>query len=303
MVSNEEIKRMLDAKRRGVDIKREKIKSDNSKVCPNCKTKNPEKALFCVKCGNKLEKKLKVKCQSCGIENPSDAKFCVNCGETLNKVNLENKTPKLVTNKSESNDVEFSKPDIGNDESKDKTSGIKSGESKRPVSITNIPPEVPEHNIINKPILKKTCPSCNGQNLKNAKFCVICGEKFDELPSNNLKEEENAGKTSVIDRLHRNEQETTDDVSDLPNETTTPETNVPDSTAEMKNTKKPELPLVDEKTTDKTDLDESNIQESKITEDSIDPVEKIKKAKELLDIGAITSEEFDHIKKKYIEQI
>ena len=143
---------MLDAKRRGVDIKREKIKSDNSKVCPNCKTKNPEKALFCVKCGNKLEKKLKVKCQSCGIENPSDAKFCVNCGETLNKVNLENKTPKLVTNKSESNDVEFSKPDIGNDESKDKTSGIKSGESKRPVSITNIPPEVPEHNINKKPI-------------------------------------------------------------------------------------------------------------------------------------------------------
>ena len=35
----------------------------------------------------------------------------------------------------------------------------------------------------------------------------------------------------------------------------------------------------------------------------IDPVEKIKKSKELLDMGAITSEEFENIKKKYLEQI
>ena len=35
----------------------------------------------------------------------------------------------------------------------------------------------------------------------------------------------------------------------------------------------------------------------------IDPVEKIKKSKELLDMGAITSEEFESIKKKYLEQI
>ena len=37
--------------------------------------------------------------------------------------------------------------------------------------------------------------------------------------------------------------------------------------------------------------------------DTVDPVERIKKAKELLDIGAITSEEFENIKKKYIELI
>ena len=36
---------------------------------------------------------------------------------------------------------------------------------------------------------------------------------------------------------------------------------------------------------------------------NIDPVEKIKKGKELLDMGAITPEEFEHIKKKYLEQI
>ncbi len=35
----------------------------------------------------------------------------------------------------------------------------------------------------------------------------------------------------------------------------------------------------------------------------VDPVERIKKAKELLDIGAITQEEFDIIKKKYLDEI
>ncbi len=35
----------------------------------------------------------------------------------------------------------------------------------------------------------------------------------------------------------------------------------------------------------------------------VDPVERIKKAKELLDIGAITQDEFDIIKKKYLDEI
>jgi len=285
VVSNEEIKRMLDAKRRGVDIKKEKIRLDNYKVCPNCKTKNPEKALFCVKCGKKLEKKLQVKCPSCGSENPSDSKFCVSCGETLNNVELENKTEKPAT-KSQSNDVKFSKPEVGSDES---------NEFEETASKTIVPPGVPDHSIINKTISKKTCPSCNHQNLKNAKFCVVCGEKFDELPSNNLKEEEKK-ETSVINSLD-NDEEAKTDVSSTPNETPTTETKVPDSIAEMKNLAKTG------KLNDIKSIDESELEESKITENTVDPVEKIKKAKELLDIGAITSEEFDHIKKKYIKQI
>jgi hypothetical protein len=47
MVSNEEIRRMLESKRMGVDVTKEKIKSENYKVCPNCKTHNPER-LFSV---------------------------------------------------------------------------------------------------------------------------------------------------------------------------------------------------------------------------------------------------------------
>ena len=58
MVSNEEIKRMLDAKRKGLDVDKIRLNIENYKSCPYCKTKNPEKALFCVKCGKKLEKNL-----------------------------------------------------------------------------------------------------------------------------------------------------------------------------------------------------------------------------------------------------
>ena len=85
VVSNEEIKRMLDAKRKGINIKDEKNKSENYTECSQCKTKNPEKAVFCVNCGSKLEKNLIIKCPSCGTENTVVAKFCVGCGEKLNQ--------------------------------------------------------------------------------------------------------------------------------------------------------------------------------------------------------------------------
>ena len=44
-------------------------------------------------------------------------------------------------------------------------------------------------------------------------------------------------------------------------------------------------------------------QEPPVSKTKADPVERIKKAKELLDIGAITQEEFDIIKKKYLDEI
>jgi len=306
VVSNEEIKQMLEAKRRGVDIKKEKIKSENYKICPNCKTKNPEKALFCVKCGNKLDKKLKVKCPSCSTENPSDAKFCVGCGETLKKANLEKKPAKFATKKSESNDVEFSKPELESTESSaesvQKPAKTKSYEPEKTAPKTGIPSEVPEHGIISNTGLKKTCPSCQGQNLKSAKFCVVCGEKFDGKSSNNVIEE--TGKTSVMGSLSAKEDKPLTNKSYAFDKSPSPEIKVPDSIVELKNKGKREEKLEDEKNVERTVVPgESDIQEPKITPDMVDPVEKIKKTKELLDIGAITSEEFDHIKKKYLEQI
>ncbi len=43
--------------------------------------------------------------------------------------------------------------------------------------------------------------------------------------------------------------------------------------------------------------------EAKAKHPDVDPVERIKKAKELLDIDAITQEEFDKIKNKYLDEI
>ena len=82
MVSNEEIKRMLKAKRNGINLKRDEMDSRKFRICPHCKARNPEKALFCIKCGHKLEKieKNVETCPYCGTENTAGAKFCISCG-------------------------------------------------------------------------------------------------------------------------------------------------------------------------------------------------------------------------------
>ena len=122
MVSNEEIKRMLDAKRKGINIKDEKNKSENYTECTQCKTKNPEKAVFCVNCGSKLEKNLVIKCPSCGTENTVVAKFCVGCGEKLNQKPVDAKSSKIKPN------IQSAENLIGDDvefpESKDESESI-----------------------------------------------------------------------------------------------------------------------------------------------------------------------------------
>ena len=281
MVSNEEIKRMLEAKRIGINIENKKIKSENFKVCPHCKTKNPGKALFCLNCGKKLEKNLMIKCPSCNTENIEKAKFCVKCGEPLNQANSKNLPEKTIdipesSGNDQNNDIEFVNS-INDSESSEKT---KVNVSKN--SNTRFPSEVPEHDIIGKTGSKKICPSCNGKNLKNAKYCVVCGKNFDEtenedISSHNLSEDTiESGKTVTTKKI------------------STPEINVSNNILELENEG-------ENKESDKKDETSDNETENRTK--NIDPVEKIKKAKELLDIGAITSEEFENIKKKYLELI
>jgi ribosomal protein L40E len=43
---------------------------------------NPADALFCMKCGTKVEKR----CASCNTVNPADANFCRKCGASLEAV-------------------------------------------------------------------------------------------------------------------------------------------------------------------------------------------------------------------------
>lgn len=51
--------------------------------CKYCGYENEEDAVFCIRCGKKLDGKLI--CPSCGIENEEDARFCKECGAELLK--------------------------------------------------------------------------------------------------------------------------------------------------------------------------------------------------------------------------
>lgn len=50
--------------------------------CFNCETENPESAVFCKKCGRRLDG-LAV-CSACGKLTPQDGEFCINCGSNRN---------------------------------------------------------------------------------------------------------------------------------------------------------------------------------------------------------------------------
>ena len=47
--------------------------------CAKCNNENPADALFCMKCGAKVERH----CPSCNTLNPNDANFCRKCGAPL----------------------------------------------------------------------------------------------------------------------------------------------------------------------------------------------------------------------------
>ncbi len=104
MVSNEEIKRRLELKRKGIDpdeeshLKKEahgtplKSKSSTKKMvpCPKCGTMNLESSKFCINCGNPLQKDRKVEiksksvvCPECGAGNVESSRFCIGCGRNL----------------------------------------------------------------------------------------------------------------------------------------------------------------------------------------------------------------------------
>ena len=234
LVSNEEIKRRLDRKRRGLEEIHLDEKSIKCKTCPYCKFKNPENSIFCVKCGRKLEKNDNIKCSTCSTLNPKTAKFCIKCGKNL--------TIKETTDEQNPNDNQSDT--LNQKTAPNLSTGLNKSENKKSEtnSIKNIgmPSSIPDQNLINPKGNKKTCPVCDSKNLKTAKFCVVCGEKF------------------VDTKIEKS----------------------------VKNT--------DQKLNDKENSKSGEID---------DPIEKIKRAKELLDIGAITEEEFESIKSKYLDLV
>jgi len=106
MVSNEEIKRRLELRRKGVDpdkeshlneeVPRTPVKQSppvkKTIDCPECGTMNLESSKFCIGCGNPLstEENVDVKsesivCPDCGTGNAPTSKFCIGCGKNLNE--------------------------------------------------------------------------------------------------------------------------------------------------------------------------------------------------------------------------
>jgi ribosomal protein L40E len=323
MVSNEEIKRMLEAKRTGVDIKKEKIESENYKVCPHCKTHNPEKALFCVKCGRKLDKNLKVICPACNTKNEKNAKFCVGCGESLENMDTQELSEDIIVDAevTKPETVETSEPTSTVSEPIKETETPESKLDEKSLRRSSVPSSIPEHGLINKTGLKKTCPACNGKNLKNAKFCVVCGEKFIDKTDQTIVE--TVGEEVLVEKIEPSSPDetlreepssmdegnvTSDTESEISEKDQTPEIKVPESIVELKKENMEEDQLEDVtgmgEVEDKSESKNLQIEpDEPETQGNVDPVEKIKKAKELMDMGAITSEEFEDIKKKYLGMI
>ena len=57
------------------------IQIDNYKICPNCNNQCNIKAVFCNKCGIKLE--IEHKCPNCGTDYTEEDTFCIKCGTKL----------------------------------------------------------------------------------------------------------------------------------------------------------------------------------------------------------------------------
>jgi len=216
--SNEEIKRRLEYKRRGVEPPSEEKESNlQGETCPHCKTMNPP-----------------------------EAKFCVGCGETLKE------------------EISISIPSKTNETESLETGTIA---SKGPIN--------------SKQAEYKICPACKQKNKIEAKFCVICGNPMESVVGYDKKESPSELLTSK------------EDSETLPD--TRPKSELAVTLSEMEDEKKESH--VQSAPTDNTGKSEG------VLSANVDPVEKIRKAKELLDMGAITQEEFEQIKNKYLKQI
>lgn len=184
-----------------------------------------------------------------------------------------------------------------------------------------------------KPLNTKECPSCHTENPPNAKFCVGCGNKLETAApeksftpeikgtESSLEEkQEETGKVKVTPRPDDFGRTSRQEVKSEPKKLEpivpkTPESGTKPAQAgtpipqprrvepvipEIK-TVQPKAP--ETKTPEPIQPMGTEQKQEDVKHPDVDPVERIKKAKELLDIGAITQEEFDMIKSKYLDEI
>jgi len=73
--------------------------------CAKCNYENPADALFCMKCGAKVERR----CPSCDTPNPYDANFCRKCGTALG-TSVTGSAPKAAVAKASNVEVTLERP-------------------------------------------------------------------------------------------------------------------------------------------------------------------------------------------------
>jgi ribosomal protein L40E len=226
MVSNEEIKRSLELRRRGINPD-EKFDKEDEVICSKCHAVNLENAKFCIGCGNELSKPpvytLKINepksnlivCPGCGTENKIGSKFCIGCGTNL----LESSV-----NTSEADEIDM-------------------------------------NSLI--------CQKCGFKNNSGSKFCVGCGANLKEAPNENANSfdmEMTSEKEVLLTIKDGNDKEAALD-TEIDSESNGGMKDIPEQAAEF------------------------NI------------LDEIKKAKELLDMGAVSEEEYQKIKSKYLDKL
>lgn len=179
------------------------------------------------------------------------------------------------------------------------------------------------------------CSSCHTENPASAKFCVGCGKKLGSSqsekgfspdikgpesgmeeektgrpePSGDNKEFKTSPRPDDFGRTGR--QQVTSTATPKPSQIQTPtmatkklEPIVPPNPEPESKKIEPVISKAPEPSMVKTTKGEpESTTQATAKHSDVDPVERIKKAKELLDIGAITQEEFEKIKNKYLDEI
>ena len=134
---------------------------ENTKSCPSCGQVQEKENLFCISCGYSF--KQGKTCPACKQSQDSDNKFCINCGYSFK----QGKTCPACKQSQES-DSRFC-TNCGYDfTNKARQPSTRMRKFK---FLAN-----QEHNLT-------SCPHCNEDILKNAKYCHKCGGKISDLSS------------------------------------------------------------------------------------------------------------------------
>ncbi len=317
MVSNEEIKKMLENRRRGIKTESKtespravppttgrKAVSPPTQTCESCGAQNPPDAKFCIKCGQTLKAPEKVEekkvetasadalprsgmdgidyktCPNCSHQNKPQAKFCVVCGHKLEDAPGEPGTGSLLDR------VPTTAPED------DKPAQEQPTEEQSPAVAElfdeeSVPEETEKISLLSRKVPEETIREEPAEEI--AEEAVVKESYSEEVPAESAPEKVPAEET-VPEEAPLSEVQEEAPEEELPQVKTIQLGQSPAETGE-----KPVATEVEEA----AEADQS----SESVSSEVDPVEKIKKAKELLDIGAISEEEFEEIKKKYLALI